>query len=134
MSWIDEAADNYFLKMLYPMASPLLDAVRLHEVKLHQDGPVVSLRFDLNEYPAQPPAKWQAVKSNTVQVCLDGIGVREFAMRGWALNNVGRLVVKKGGSGIIVEFDADECHITAAFDHLRVASVTAYWDEARENT
>ncbi|MCG8417238.1 MAG: immunity 50 family protein [Proteobacteria bacterium] len=134
MSWIDALDNNYFLKTLYPTGAPILDALRLHEVQLHQDGPAISLRFDLNEYPAQPPAKWQAAKSNTVQVRLMGIGVREFVIHGWTSNNIGRLVIKDGTDSIILEFEADKCHMTAVFNHLRVDSVTAYRDELRGST
>lgn len=38
MSWIDALDGNQFLKSLYPSGAPALDAVRLHEVQLHQDG------------------------------------------------------------------------------------------------
>jgi hypothetical protein len=132
MSWIDVLDDNQFLESLFSTAVPSLDAVRLHEVQLHQDGPAVSLRFDLNEYPAQPPEKWQMVKSNTIQVRLSGIGVRELVIHGWTNNNIGRLVIKVGTNCIKVEFAAGECRVAATFGHLRVDSVTAYRDEARD--
>ena len=134
MSWIDALDDNHFLKALYPTSAPTLDALRLHEVQLHQNGPAVSLRFDLNEYPAQPLAKWQAAKSNTVQVNLIGIGVQDFAIRGWTSDNIGDLVIKDGTDGIIVEFHGNKCHMTAVFDHFRVDSVTAYRDGSRGST
>jgi hypothetical protein len=131
MSWINTLDDNRFLKTLFPNGAPLLDAIRLHEVQLHQDGPSVTLRLDLNEYPEEPPAKWLSTASNTVQIRLAGIGVEKFVIRGWASNNVGRLVIKGEARGVTIEFDAGECHMMANFDHLRIDSVTAYRDESR---
>ena len=131
-SWIDTLDDNHFLRTLFPAEAPALDPIRLHEVQLHQDGPAVSLRFDLQAYPQQPPAKWQTARSNTVQVRLVGIGVREMAIRGWSRNNVGRLVLNGPVNGIVVEFDAAGCRISGVFDRLRVDSVSAYRDAHRE--
>lgn len=134
MSWIDVLDHNQFLRSLFPSSDPPLDAVRLHEIKLHQDGPTVILRFDLNEYPAVPPTKWRAAMSNTVQVCVAGITVRELAIRGWTCNNIGRLVFERGVDTIDVEFDAGGCRVAATFEHVWVNSVTAYHKEPDTST
>jgi hypothetical protein len=130
MSWIDLLDNNHFLRTLFPAGGPSLEAVRLHEVLLHQDGPSVSLRFDLNEYPARPPEKWHAAKGNVVQVRLAGVGVRYFALKGWAGNNIGTLILDEAAVGVVLEFDSGECRMTAAFDHLRIDAVTSYRDES----
>jgi hypothetical protein len=94
----------------------------------------VSLRFDLNKYPAHPPAKWHAAKGNTVQVRLVGVGVQEFTLRGWTSNNIGCLALDEQVNGIVAKFESVECRMTAAFDNLRVDSVTAYRDESGSGT
>jgi hypothetical protein len=126
MSWIDIVSNNKFLKMLFPNSDPSLDAIRLHEVILHQDGPKVSLRFDLNEYPALPPSKWQVTGSNTVQVCLDGIGVKALTISGWAVDNIGYLAIESHSGAVKVVFNANECQIVAIFDFLSLQRVSAY--------
>jgi hypothetical protein len=129
MSWIDILENHQFLKTLFPNTAPSLDGIRLHEVRLHQDGPIVGLSFDLTEYPAQAPAKWQAAGSNTVQVSLMGIGVKELVIRGWDCNNVGCLVIRESANGVAVDFEAALSKIGAIFESLRVDRVTAYRDE-----
>jgi len=126
MSWIDLLDDNRFLRTLFPEGDPSLASTRLHELQLHQDGPSVVLRFDLDAYPSQPPAKWQAAQSNTVQVRLVGVGIPELEIRAWSRNNVGRLRIERREPGIEIAFSADGCHVAAVVDHLRVDSVTAY--------
>jgi hypothetical protein len=133
MSWIDTLNDNVFLRALFPQSDPSLNATRLHELRLHQDGPAILLRFDLEDYPEQPPAKWQSGNGNTVQVCLEGSGVRDVRIVGWTLSNVGCLTIKKG-TLVSLEFDAGACNVIAAVEHLRVAAVTSYQDDARDGS
>jgi len=71
MSWLDLIDNARFLSKLFPDQPPSLSAIRLHEIQLHQDGPRIILRLDLNEYPASPPDKWSVADCNTVQVPLN---------------------------------------------------------------
>ena len=125
MSWIEILDNGVFLRSLFPQKDPALDSVRLHELRLHQDGPAISLRFDLSEFPACPPPKWAAANSNTVQVCLVGVGVLAFSVEGWTTNNVGRLTIENE-TRIQVRFEAEGCCVAATFDCLRVDGVTSY--------
>lgn len=130
MSWIEFLDNNGFLGQLYPDGAPSLETVRLHELQLLQDGPTVSLRFDLSEYPSTPPEKWCAARANTLQVRLLGIGVQKLEILGWTSNNLGRLILRQVPMGLLAEFQCDECRVVAVFDHIRVDSVAAYRDEA----
>ena len=78
MSWISLLDDAQFLLSLYPDSVPSLEGAVLHEVKMLREGPVVSLRFDLPDFPANPPAKWSTQRFNVVQITVTGIGVRRF--------------------------------------------------------
>jgi len=129
MSWIDGLDGNHFLRSLFPDGDPPLDAVRVHEIQLHQDGPSLALRFDLSVYPEQPPAKWRAAGSNTVQLRLVADGVTDLVIRGWSLNNVGRLSIH-GRPGLL-EFETGTCNVTAKAEHLRVDTVTAHRNDER---
>jgi len=51
--WTKLLVDAKAIDAIYSAAPSLLEA-RLHEVRLHQDGPRASLRFDLKDYPQQP--------------------------------------------------------------------------------
>lgn len=128
MSWIDLLDENHFLRALFPQADPSLAEIRLHEVQLQQDGPVILLRLDLREYPDKPPVKWAAAQHNTVQVRLMGVGIHALTIRDWSTDNVGRLDIEPHAHGRKVQFEASACHIEAVVQHLRVAGVTAYQD------
>lgn len=132
MSWIDVLDDKHFLRALFPDADPRLEGVRLHEIGLHQDGPAISLRFDLNEYPLQAPAKWQLTRANTVQVRLVGEGIMDLAISGWTLNNVGKLLIEPSDRGIRLEFAGGGCRITATVTRVRVVKVSAYLNDDRD--
>jgi hypothetical protein len=126
MSWLDSVDESVFLRQLFPNAVPPLAAVRLYEVQFHQDGPRVIFLFDLKAFPDNPPAKWRAAHSNTVQVRLMGIGITEMQMTGWAANNVGVFTIERAAEGVRVEFDSSECNLRAVFEYLRVDGVSAY--------
>ena len=79
MDWIDSVGNAEFLRKLFPRA-PSPCNVRVLEVNLHQDGPRVLVRLDLNEFPLQPPAKW--MPSNQAQIGLIGFGFRELKIQG----------------------------------------------------
>ena len=60
MSWIELLTEAQFLSSLYTDSAPSLEVVVLHEVRLLRDGPAVTLRFDLHDFPASPPSKWSS--------------------------------------------------------------------------
>lgn len=82
--WLDLLEDATSLRSLYGNYTPSLEPVHLHEISLHRDGARVNLRFDLEEYPKDPPKKWRILGFNTVQVQLALIGIRELSLRGWS--------------------------------------------------
>ena len=78
MSWISLLDDAQFLLSLYPDSVPSLEGAVLHEVKMLREGSVVSLRFDLPDFPANPPSNWRTQHFNVAQVTMMGIGVRRL--------------------------------------------------------
>ncbi len=103
----------------------------MHEVRTGQDGPTVLLRFDLNQFPDNPPPKWRARGGNTVQVNLICTDVHKFELHGWTTDNIGELGARRIGSLIDVQFVGDSCQIDAKFGHLQFGDITAYHDDAR---
>ncbi|MCC6573536.1 MAG: hypothetical protein IT462_07075 [Planctomycetes bacterium] len=114
---------------IVPGDPPSLDGVRLFEIQLQQDGPTVLFRFDLKEYPTDPPKKWKDSQSKRVQLRLIGIGVQKLLLDGWLANNVGNLKLQRKGSGIVVDFKCAGAHFNAVFDHLRLEAASAYRTE-----
>ncbi|MFO1052187.1 MAG: Imm50 family immunity protein [Planctomycetota bacterium] len=129
MRWINSIDNSEFLRRLFP-EDPPLEAVGLHRVQLKHDGPIALFDFDLSDYPTNPPQRWVEAGANTVRVCLMGIGIRLFDMRGWSTNNIGRLEIDSS-SGARILFRSAECQIAASFEFLRIDSVNAYRDGTR---
>ncbi|MCU6243896.1 immunity 50 family protein [Enterobacter asburiae] len=46
---------------------PSLYNVDIHDIVFHRDGPCISIRFNLRDYPSSPPKKWRLQKYNTIQ-------------------------------------------------------------------
>ncbi len=61
----------------------------------NRDGPRVTLRFDLPEFPVRPPRKWMEQEANVVQVELMLIGIQRLKLQGWSHSPVVDLSVTK---------------------------------------
>ncbi|WP_394845131.1 immunity 50 family protein [Pendulispora brunnea] len=127
MDWIDSIGQSEFLRKLFP-AAPILRGVRLHELTFHQDGPRVLIRFDLNDFPCEPPSKWIQARANRVQVRLLAVGVRELELRGWSSNNIVDFDFSPHSKGILLTAQGRELYMRAAVDHLTADGISAYQD------
>ena len=127
MNWIDHLNNKLPIKSIYSLAPSLVN-VRLHEVRLHQDGPRVSLRLDLNEFPDNPPRKWVAGKFNRAQLTLVLIGIDDFQMTGWNLNNIGELMIDGCSVGIHLKFSGPCLGINCTAQFVEVEKISGYFD------
>lgn len=125
MGWFELVDDHRFLQILFPSAEPSLDAIRVHEIVLHQDGPRLQIRFDLNEFPSDPPKKW--IGLNQIQVRLMFIGIRKIEIEGWSTNNIGAIrLLRTARDGISLDFSSNESKLRGEFDFLRLDQVSAH--------
>lgn len=126
MSWISLLDDAQFLLSLYPDSVPSLEGAVLHEVKMLREGPVVSLRFDLPDFPANPPSNWRTQHFNVAQVTMMGIGVRRLVQNGWSSDTSVSITFAAEAGGVTVRALGTGVELEAAFDHVRVDGVSAY--------
>lgn len=127
VSWVDVAERSTYLRSLYPDKDPDLADVRLMEVRLLEDGPTLAVRFNLKEFPKNPPVKWLRDGANMVQVTLRCGGIRQLEMHGWHVDSVGRLQVMVQGELFAVGFRPPACWLEVTFEHLLVSEVTGYF-------
>jgi hypothetical protein len=66
--WTDLVDDPRAIRAIFAVTAPSLDQIELLEVVLHTDGPTAILRFNLAEFPIDPPKKWLERGCNTVQM------------------------------------------------------------------
>ncbi|WP_332630916.1 Imm50 family immunity protein [Citrobacter sp. ESBL3] len=126
-SWIDTLVDKKKLTSIFNDEEPSLYNVDIHDVIFHRDGPRISIRFNLRDYPSSPPKKWKIQKYNTVQLQLTAIDVKDVKLSGWSKTKYLvslNVSMENGFVCIRAKDDVFELYIKASF--LDVSSVSAY--------
>ena len=109
---------------------PSIDVVYLHEVRLHQDGPHLTLRFDLKDYPEAPPIEWAEKKYNTVQVVLELWSLGAIEIRGFATENHVKIQLTPVDRDIKFLITGTT-NISGAATNAMIQKVSAYRKEVR---
>lgn len=127
-TWFDFVDGVEFVRKIFPTA-PVLRGLRVFEVDFHRDGPQVMIRFDLNEFPANPPRKWIDSGVNRVQIRLLCIGIVGVEMRGWTANNIADMEISpsvSGGVSLVVQ--GEGFFLRGDFEYIAVEGLSAYCD------
>jgi hypothetical protein len=130
MSWVQLVENPETITSIFEQF-PVLDQVRILEIQLLQDGPVVSLRINLNEFPTSPPPKWLAGQVNRVQIQLSLIGIRDIQIAGWCTDNIGNLDISRYDGGLLVVLDSAACKLRCEAEFIHVQKISAYCDSSR---
>ena len=125
MSWTECLGNPLPITSTYS-SSPSLEKVRLFELVLHQDGPRVSLRFDLNSLPDHPAAKWRGSEYNRVQLTLALIDVVEIRAQGWTSNNIGDIAINRFNDQIRLTFRGEGTRIECVARFAEIARLSGY--------
>ena len=126
VSWSDFLLDASSLVAIFGARDLRQDQLTLHEVVVSRDGPEVRLRFDLPEFPTDPPQKWVAQGFNTVQVTLSLVGVRNLSLEGLSTEMVVMLEISELDAGIQLNIIGDGIALTASADAAVLGRVSAY--------
>lgn len=127
MSWIECLESRDQIDELFS-TPPELCCVRIVEIVLHQDGPRVSLRIDLNEFPEKPPRKWTDNKYNRVQLTLQFIEVHQLRVQGWSMDNIVDIVIERVGGKVLAELRGESTTLQGEFGFVAIERITAYYD------
>ncbi|EIX6435748.1 hypothetical protein MKU92_004791 [Salmonella enterica] len=126
-SWIDLLIDNRKISSIFKEEEPSLCNVELHEVIFHRDGPKITLRFNITNYPSDPPKKWLMQKCNTVQLQLTAIDVKEVNLSGWEKTNyILNINISRLDDFIVISAKDDVFCLYIRSAYLDIFSVTAY--------
>jgi len=128
MLWTKTVDETEFLDRLFPDSAPSLSRVTIHELRLHRDGPSVLIRFDLAEYPSDPPKKWVAGAFNTVQITLWAFEIKEWEMAGWSTNTAASMKITTIVDDVAIVIGSAGFEARLVAGHVRVDRVTAYCD------
>jgi hypothetical protein len=112
----------------YYSAPPALDAVELHSLALHRDGPTLEMVAELPTFPDRPSPRWDA-SANATQARFRFFGLREICIEGWGISNVGPLSISRVNGVVRFEFRSGSASCIGVSDWFDVAGVSAYTRE-----
>lgn len=127
-TWLDCISDPRPVQAIYGTTPPSLRNVTLHEVCLHREGPRVMMRFDLADFPDQPPKKWRDHGYDVAQVVVMLIGVWEISLQNWTSNPVVNLAIARENGGIRIHSYESPIHININSETAQISSISAYKD------
>jgi hypothetical protein len=127
MAWTNYLSNKRLIEFIYPKA-PELSGVRIHEVRLNQDGPTMSVRFDLSELPDNPPPKWAAARFNRVQLTLSLVQIDRFLMSGWGLDNIGDVTIEQWDGGVRLKCIGPSLRVDCCARFMEVQKLSGYCD------
>lgn len=126
-NWIEFIVNSQPIKSIYGDCAPSLNNVEIHSIIFHRDGPTVSIKLNLNEYPLKPPKKWEIQRFNTVQIVLSFSGVKSVSMSGWVYTNYSmNLVVSKENELISLSARKNDFELKLESSFIDVDSISAY--------
>ncbi|MFF2391364.1 Imm50 family immunity protein [Nocardia sp. NPDC058114] len=123
--------DSRSVRAIFGAATPSLEGVVLHEVRLHRDGPSVYLRFDFREFPVDPPRKWRNIGYNTVQIELNLYGVDSVEISNLSTESVIDLnlsTCNRDGKRVVHARTSKNSatHLDVVAGSVRVSKISAY--------
>ncbi|MEE3664805.1 Imm50 family immunity protein [Brenneria sp. g21c3] len=125
--WLDLLIDKNKISSIFKNDVPSLCQVDLHDIVFHRDGPKITLRFNFQHYPSDPPKKWLMQGFNTVQVQLTALDVKEVRLSGWEKTNYLLDINIEKENGLIILSAQDDIfclYVKAVF--LDISSISAY--------
>lgn len=125
-SWLDVVDNADFVGRMYGGA-PSLENVEIHELTLARGGPLLTLRFDLPEFPKNAPRDWVASQYEVAQLTLMVIGVASVRLDGWSTEVRGSLsVVRHGPLDVETRFQGGALTLVVRSSHVRVSKITGH--------
>ncbi|NCH73374.1 Imm50 family immunity protein [Cronobacter dublinensis] len=126
-SWTDVLVDKIKVSSIFKEEEPSLYNIDIHEIIFHRDGPKITLRFNLENYPSDPPKKWVLQKFNTVQLQLTALDINEVKFSGWEKTNYNLdLNISKCDDLIVISARDDVFCLYIKASYLSVSDISAY--------
>jgi len=128
-NWLELVTNPDPIFAIFGSEIPTLDNIDLHEIILHREGPKAILRFDLKDYPKQPPKKWLAGQFNKVQLKLQAFGLQDLKLYGFQNRCIVDLTVFEDKGTIHLGYESAESSLTLEAVALIIDGITAYADK-----
>lgn len=128
-NWLELVTNPDPIRAIFGSEIPTLDDIDLHEIILHHDGPKVILRFDLKDFPKQPPKKWLAGQFNKVQLKIQAFGLQNLKLDGFQNRCIVDLTVFEDKGIIHLGYESAGSSLALEAVALIVDGITAYADK-----
>lgn len=128
-NWTEFLVDDKQLKGIFGDSIVSLMNVSIHEVMMHRNGPAVTLRFDLEDFPIEPPKKWRDNNFNTVQMTLSCVDVSNLSVSGLSTTMNADLVFERLNDKIQLHIQTERFNLHLICNFLMIESISAYVDE-----
>lgn len=125
--WTDYLVNPQYINSIYHEDKPNLNNVDIHEIVFHRDGPKISIRMNLKEYPNIPPKKWTIQKFNTVQIILTLVDIEYVNMSGWIdTTYTADISIEKIDGVIHFDLNGIDVKLVVKSKFIDIESITAY--------
>ena len=79
-SWRKFTMNPEAIASVFGEFDPSLSDVKLSKGEFSDEGPTLLLSFEINDYPSNPPTRWNRAPSNLVVIQLQCLGVQSLSM------------------------------------------------------
>jgi hypothetical protein len=126
--WVDVLSDSRPIRSIFGEHSPSLRTIVVHDLTIGRDGPSLCVRFDISEYPTNPPVKWVRTGVNRVQIRIIAFGVRDLTINGASSEMMANLELRVDGSRVQLGLDGRGFQVKAIADAIILDRISAYAD------
>lgn len=121
--WTDKLIDSTKLFKIFE-SEPSLENVELVSLTLSRDNNSLIIILDLNDFPKNPPIKWEVNKYDTVQISLAFYSVSSIKLEDWnSERNIVELDFCSDNKSVSMIGD---CKISALFEIVDIFKISAY--------
>jgi len=130
LDWVDALDNPQAIRSLFCDLSTFSE-IRLYEISVNREGPVLRLRFDVPVVPAPLPKKWPD-GANTTQITVAAWGLGALRLKGWTTDVCGDLSVSRIGNEMHIKIAGPTSQFKATFTCLHLERVSGYVAGGRE--
>jgi hypothetical protein len=126
--WHELAENPKAMSQLYKTV-PSLEALELHEVFLHRDGPRLTLKATLACFPDAPPDRWVRDGYCKASIQLDFWGIQSVNISNWSTNMTVDIQIERTNSGeisVVAKSCEGQSYFSIVCQFFRIAHITGY--------
>ena len=132
MNWVELLTNPVVIRSIYGEVIPSLSGVDIHEFRLHREGASAMIRFNLSEFPEDPPKKWVSSGLDTVQIELSIDEIDFLSIREWRHTMIADLSVERIREDCLRIHSSPVPDCTILSRWISVSKIGAYRQSMRE--